>query len=221
MRNANATWEIICCILRAGESQPLPRAKAGGWDIAGGGREEEKEESELAVRQELGEEIGEAHSIPSQKDLVGNAFFFKVIQHLFQARVLPEVLFDTSVNMVGKQRSPFGALPCSSFLMVIISNAVSRKGQDPVLNFSIALNIYWTSGENNCSSSLKFLISDLASAVWKLRSLLSESSASEDPIKKKKKSSFLNNLCRNTWNISPVLANSSCCAPLCPWNTIH
>jgi len=46
--------------------------------------------------------------------------------------------------MVGKQRCPFGALPSSSFLMVIISSAVSKKGQDPVLNFSTVLNIYWT-----------------------------------------------------------------------------
>lgn len=57
--DADASWEMICCkaFLRAGEPQPLPRAKAGGWDIAG------RDEPELVLSQEKEEGRGKAEEV--------------------------------------------------------------------------------------------------------------------------------------------------------------
>lgn len=125
--DADASWEIICCkaFLRAGEPQPLPRAKAGGWDIAG------RDEPELVLSQEKEEGRGKAASVPSQeKKKKRRTLWCKVIQHLFQACV-PEVLFGHKCGTSWANQSIFlePFLLVFSLLMVIISNTVSTKAR--------------------------------------------------------------------------------------------
>lgn len=156
--DADASWEIICCkaFLRAGEPQPLPRAKAGGWDIAGR-RKGRTNQSWYYYRRRR---KGEARQLLShhRKKTRGRTFWCKVIQHLFQACV-PKVLFGHKCATSWATQSIFlePFLLLFSLVRVIILNSVSTKSQDLILIFSITLNIYWTWSRNNsCSPSKIF-----------------------------------------------------------------
>lgn len=105
--DADASWEIICCkaFLRAGEPQPLPRAKAGGWDIAG------RDEPELVLSQEKEEGRGKAASVPSQEKKKKKGELYGVRLSSTSSRpVSQKSCLATSVVHPGQTKASFWSL---------------------------------------------------------------------------------------------------------------
>lgn len=77
-KEVGASWEIICCkaFLRRGESPPLAQSQ-GRW-VRHRREEEAKDKPGWVLLQETGEGRDEAASAPSQNNLKGNVFCFKV-----------------------------------------------------------------------------------------------------------------------------------------------